>query len=109
MYEKKIKHKLSDWLKTEEEELSEAKYGQRSKSEETKVRICEPEQGTILGEDDDGVEEEESLDKCPKEWLSAKFKHREMIPKSSKELENYHVFETNNLCVNASYAGQEDE
>ena len=56
LYERKLRHSLSAWLKMAEEELIEAKYGQRSMSEEVEVHIYEPEQAPILGEDDKSEE-----------------------------------------------------
>ena len=42
LYERKLKHNLSAWLKKEEAELSEAEYGKRSIGEEMEVDICQP-------------------------------------------------------------------
>lgn len=51
LYTRKVIHKVKVWVKTEEK-LSRVAYGQRSMKREG-VLICEPEQGTMLREDDE--------------------------------------------------------
>ena len=75
--------------------------------EEMEERICEPIQGKILREDDESNKEEERTDECLTKWMeSVELEHREM---KGKETEESNGFETKNLCVNAGYAGWEDE
>lgn len=68
-----------------------------------RVHYCEPEHRSILGDDDDGDANEipsEKLFKC----FGSGNQHEEMIP----ETQESHVFEIKELCVNASYASDED-
>jgi len=52
------------------------------------VHLCEPEQGSILGEDDDGDEMMKCLDQ-----------HEERLSVTSIEEGEYATFQTNYLCV----------
>lgn len=62
LYERKLRHKMSGWLKKEEAELNGTKYGKRS----MEVYISGPKQGPILGEDNERDKYEERPDECLK-------------------------------------------
>ena len=110
LYERKCRNWLSAWLNMEEKNISKVEYGHRFIAEVTEVHICEPEQGRILGEDDESDEKQERPNEYLIEWLnSVELKHKQMMLEASKETKESHDFEIDNLCLNASYAGQEDE
>lgn len=57
LYESKLKHRLSSWLKEVEAQLGEAKYVKKFMGGEEEVYVCEPKQGPILGEYDESAKE----------------------------------------------------
>jgi hypothetical protein len=80
-----------------EEKLRAAEFRQRIMTEE-EVHFCELEQGSFLGEDDDGDVDErpvESLMNCQE---SSK-QHVEMMSEASNETMGSYIFKTNDLCV----------
>jgi hypothetical protein len=62
------------------------------------VHICEPEQGSFLGEDDDG-----DVDGRPVESLmdyqESSYQHERMMSEASNETIGSYVFKTNYWCV----------
>jgi hypothetical protein len=80
-----------------EEKLREVEFRQRTMMEEG-VHFCEPEQGSFLGEDDDGDVEGrpvESLMNCQE----SSEHHVGMMSEASNETMESYVFKTNDLCV----------
>jgi hypothetical protein len=93
-----LRHRMNFWLKIEER-LREAEY-KKSLEVGQVVHFCEPEQGTILGEDEYG--DEERPDVSPMENSDH---HKERMLEASKENQESHIFKTNELCM---YAGIEE-
>jgi hypothetical protein len=85
-----LKHRLSAWMK--KEELKGDEFSQRP------VHYCEPEQGSFLGEDEDGDDEGRSFESLMKCQESSEH-HVGMMSEASNETMESYVFKTNKLCM----------
>jgi hypothetical protein len=99
-FSRNIRHIFNFWLKTEKR-LREYEY-RNSLEVGQAVHICEPKHGAMLGEDE---VQNEYLMRC----LENSFQQNKMILKASTETKESHVFKTNELCVIAGYASDEDK
>ena len=92
LQERNLKCRLNVWVKNEDK-LKEAEY-------EVEVHYCEPEQESILREEEDDTDER-SNESLMNYWESSN-QHEEMMPKALEEAIESYVFKTNGLCVIAS-------
>jgi hypothetical protein len=95
-----LKHRLSALLK--KEKLRGVEFRQRSLTEE-EVHFCEPEQGGILGEDEEEERHVESL----MNYLGSSDQHEDVLTEEENEASKPYVFKSDNLCMIAGCAREE--
>jgi len=69
----------------------------------TEVHFCEPEQGGILGEDEEEERHVESL----MNYLGRSYQHKEVLKEESNEASKPYVFKYNILCMVTGCAKEE--